>query len=153
MAVSVTLEQAKAILDLRDRSFVACDIDSYLSIWATDCTVEGPAHFIEGRENLGNAIQAAWSIQTPIHMATRTFGVNGNIMFHEFVLIWENRESRERLLQTGASVSEVDESGQWRWLREYFDGADQRRGSAAELSDVHDFMTGGRPKTPQAATF
>ena len=38
--------------------------------------------------------------------------------------------------------TEVDESGQWKWLREYFDGADQRRGSAAELSKVHGFMTG-----------
>lgn len=139
--MTITLEQAQAILDLRDRSFVACDIDAYLSIWADNCTVEGPTHLIEGRGNLRKAIEAAWSIQKPLHMSTRSIGVNGDTLFHEFTLVWERRDSGERSLQTGSSVCEADTAGHWSWLREYFDPSDRQRASAAELPAVRKLLS------------
>lgn len=139
--MALTLEQAEAILDLRDRSFVACDIDAYLSIWAENCTVEGPTHFIEGRENLGKVIEAAWSAQKPVHMSTRSIGINSDTMFHEFVLLWEHRGSGELYLQTGSTVCGVDAAGHWSWLREYFDPVDRRRASAAVLPGVRDLVS------------
>jgi ketosteroid isomerase-like protein len=119
---------------------VACDIEAYLSIWAEECTVEGPTHLIEGRTNLRKAIEAAWHLQNPVHMSTRSIAVNGDVMFHEFVLVWEHRESPERSLHTGSTVSGVDSSGQWSWLREYFDPSDRRRASAATLRNVRDLL-------------
>lgn len=140
--MTITLEQAQAILRLRDRSFVECDMDAYLSIWAEHCTVEGPTHRIEGRENLRRVIDAAWSIQRPIHMSTRSIGVAADTMFHEFTLVWEHRESGDRALQTGSTVSGVDSAGRWSWLREYFDPADTCRASAATQPAVRDLLTG-----------
>lgn len=138
--MTVTLEQARAILAHRDRSFVACDIEAYLSIWAENCTVEGPTHFIEGRENLRKAIEAAWSLQKPVHMSTRSVGVGSDSMFHEFVLVWENRGTQERTLHSGSTVCGVDGAGRWSWLREYFDPAERRRTSAAGLPRVAELL-------------
>ena len=140
--MAVTLEQAQEILSLRDRSFVACDIETYLSIWAENCTIEGPTHFIEGRENLRKAIEAAWSLQKPIHMSTRTVGVGADHMFHEFAIVWEDRASAERSLHTGSTVCAVDSSGRWSWLREYFDPAGSPRPSAAKLPEIRDLLSG-----------
>jgi hypothetical protein len=138
--MAVTLEQARAILDVRDRSFVAGDIESYLSIWAADCTVEGPSHFIQGRDNLRNVIEAAWSVQEPIHMSTRSVGVADDMMFHEFVVVWERRDSNERWLHSGSTVCGVDANGHWSWLREYFDPAETQRGSVARLPAIRELL-------------
>ena len=73
----MTLERAQAILDLRDRSFVACDLDAYLSIWAADCSIEGPTYFIEGRGSLRRTIEAAWSVQT-LHTGSTVCGVDAS---------------------------------------------------------------------------
>jgi hypothetical protein len=75
-------------------------------------------------------------------MSTRSVAVNGDTMLHEFVLVWEHRESGERSLQTGSTVCGVDPAGHWTWLREYFDPGDRRRASAAALPEVHALLSG-----------
>ncbi len=132
--MTLTLESAKQILDQRDRSFMDCDLAKYLDIWHDDCVVEVPGTTLNGKQELKATIEAIWSAMEPVHMETRSFGVNGSLIHQEFAIVWRNRETNERTLQTGMSVCECGADNRWLWLRDYFDSVE--RGSAMKSSKV-----------------
>jgi hypothetical protein len=138
--VALTLEQANSLLARRDETFVACNLDGYLDIWAEHCRVEGPEHLIKGRKELRESVEAAWKTWEPLLMCGFSVSVTGNLMYHEFASLWERRGQTERRLVTGMSVSEVDRSGRWVWLREYFDPASARRASTLARPEIARFL-------------
>ena len=38
----MTLDEAKEILERRDRAYLDCDMEGYLDIWAEDMTIDVP---------------------------------------------------------------------------------------------------------------
>jgi hypothetical protein len=138
--MELTLEVAKEILSRRDRSFMDCDMEAYLDIWDDSCVLEIPGLVLNGKPELEAMIRSAWDIMEPLHMETRSFAINGNLMHQEFAIVWKNRETEERSLQTGMSVSECASDGRWLWLRDYFDPAG--RESALESGVVSRTLRG-----------
>lgn len=132
--MKLTLEFAEEILNKRDRSFLDCDMEAYLDIWDDNCVVEIPGLTMNGKPELEAMIGSAWELMEPIHMETRSFGINGSLMHQEFAIVWRNRETGERTLQTGMSVSECGPDGRWLWLRDYFDAT--QRESALKSQKV-----------------
>jgi hypothetical protein len=139
--VKLTLASAKKILNRRDRSFMDCDMEAYLDIWDDHCVVEIPGRVLNGKRELEAMIRAAWDMLEPLHMETRSFAINGNLMHQEFAIVWRNRETGERILQTGMSASECGADGRWLWLRDYFDSAG--RASALESGILSRNLHGG----------
>jgi hypothetical protein len=132
--MELTLEIAREILSRRDRSFMDCDMENYLDIWSDDCVVEIPGITLNGKSELEAMINSAWESMKPVHMETRSFGINRNLMHQEFSIVWRNRQTGKRTLQTGMSVSECGPDGRWLWLRDYFDST--QRESALKSDKV-----------------
>jgi len=133
------LERARQITDRRNAAVLACDCDAFLELWADDCIVEGPEHYLEGKEQLGAAMQAGWAAMKPIQMVTRSLAVEGDAMYYEFAVVWELRSSGQRLLFTGMTYHQVDARGRLRLCREYFDPPGKPRRTA------HTTRRPGRP--------
>jgi hypothetical protein len=55
--VNLEFERAKAITDQRNAAMMACDSDAFLDLWADDCIVEGPDHYLESKEQLRTAME------------------------------------------------------------------------------------------------
>jgi hypothetical protein len=55
--VNLEFERAKAITDQRIAAMMACDSDTFLDLWADDCIVEGPDHYLESKEQLRTAME------------------------------------------------------------------------------------------------
>jgi len=108
--MQLTIERASESTESRDRAVVACDIEAFLSLWAEDCIVEGHEHYLEGKAALRAAMEGAWSAMQPIEMVTRSLAVHGNAMVYEFALLSEVRTTRDRLLLTGMTYHQVDDS-------------------------------------------
>jgi hypothetical protein len=119
--MKLTLKIAKEILDRRDRSFMDCDLETYLDVWDDMCVVEIPGATLNGKEELGSMIGAAWDAMEPMHMETRSFGISTSLIHQEFAIVWRNRKTDERTLQTGMSVCECGTDYRWLWLHDYFD--------------------------------
>jgi len=63
----MTLNEAMKIIELQDQSFLACDIDVYLDIWAEDVTMEGPEYEkVSGRDNFRRLIKSLWNTMRPV---------------------------------------------------------------------------------------
>ena len=134
--MSLSLEQARALLERRDAAFVARDVDAYLELWAEDARVEGPDHVIEGHGELRRGVERAWLAWQPLHMGFTSLSVSGWLMHHEFVAVWEKTGQNLRRLVSGVGVAEVDRNGRWVWMREYFDPAGTLRPSVASRPEI-----------------
>ena len=134
--MKLTLDRAKEITDLRNAAMMACDREAFLDLWADDCIVEGPAHYLEGKEQLGGAMSAGWAAMKPLLMVTRSIAVEDDAMYYEFAVVWEVRASGDRLLFTGMTYHQVDSRGLLLHCREYFDPADKPRRTVAESAEI-----------------
>ena len=134
--MNITLDQASRITRLRNDAMVACDVDAFLALWADDCLVEGPQHYLEGKDALAKSIRDGLAAMKPVQMLTRSLAVNGPALFYEFSIVWEVRESGDRFLFTGMSYHEVDDDGKLSVCREYFDPPGHPRRSAAESPET-----------------
>lgn len=134
MTVSET--RALELLHGRDDAFMNADIDAYLSLWEPDGTIEFGAHCFVGTAAMGEAILAAWNVSRAVHMETRDYAVNGRSILNEFVIVWEDRRTGARSVQTGMGVLEVGERGRFTFLRDYVEATERVRPSALELPAV-----------------
>jgi len=139
--VKLLLERAKAITEQRNAAVMACDIHAFLDLWADDCVVEGPEHYLEGKEQLRVAMEAGWSAMKPMQMVTRSLAVEGDAMFYEFAIVWEVRSTGTRILFTGMTYHQVDAKGRLLLCREYFDPAESPRRTAAESRELAPFLS------------
>ena len=64
--MNLTFEQAREITDRRNAAMLACDADAFLDLWADDCIVEGPEHYLEGKPQLRASMEAGWSAMKPL---------------------------------------------------------------------------------------
>ncbi len=131
--MQLTLERASAITDARNRAMVDCDIEAFLDLWADDCIVEGPEHFLEGKGALRSAMEGGWAAMKPLEMVTRSLAVQADAMFYEFAVVWEVRASGDRMLFSGMTYHRVDDSSRLKLCREYFDPPGKPRRTAAEM--------------------
>ncbi len=53
------LDGAKALTDRRNAAMQACDRQAFLASWADDCIVQGLEHYLEGKQQLGEATPVA----------------------------------------------------------------------------------------------
>jgi ketosteroid isomerase-like protein len=127
----LTIDQAREITNRRNAAMQAGDVSAFMDLWADDCIVEGPEHYLEGREALRASIEGAFAAMNPLGMVTRSLAVNGDAMYYEFAIVWEIRATGERLLFTGMTYHEVDARGRLQLCREYFDLPGKPRRSAA----------------------
>ena len=132
----LTLERAQQITDQRNAAMMASDIESFLRLWSDDCMVEGPEHFLEGKQQLRAAISGALSAMQPLKMVTRSLAVQDDAMYYEFAVVWEVRSSRHRMLQTGMTYHQIDGEGLLLHCREYFDPTGKTRRTAAESPEI-----------------
>lgn len=142
----LTLERAQAMTQERDRSMKAGDVDAYLELWADDLVDEAPFFCIEGKAQLRAAIEGALAASRVVEMVTRTRAVADDAVYYEFAMVWENRSTRERTLQTGMTYHEVDAAGRWCVCREYWDPADKPRRSSAELPEITEAWQAKQPE-------
>jgi len=133
--MTLTFDRAQQITDQRNAAMMASDIESFLRLWSDDCKVEGPEHFLEGKEQLRAAISGALSAMQPLKMVTRSLAVQDDAMYYEFAVLWEVRSSRDRMLQTGMTYHQIDGEGLLLNCREYFDPAGKTRRTTAESPD------------------
>ena len=129
--MQLTIERATEITETRNRAVVECDIEAFLCLWAENCIIEGPEHYLEGKESLRAAMEGSWSAMKPIEMVTRSLAVYENAMFYEFALVSEVRATRDRLLLTGMTYHQVDSQCRFTQCREYFDPPGQPRRTVA----------------------
>ena len=130
--MKLTIERARAITDQRNAAMVACDAEAFLDLWADDCLVEGPHHYLEGKQMLRDSMERGWAAMKPIEMVTRSLAVEGNALYYEFAVVWEVRATGDRLLFTGMTYHELDSEGRLQTCREYFDPPGKPRRTAAE---------------------
>jgi len=141
--VPLTLEAARSLLERRDHAFVQRDLDAYLALWSPSARVEGPDHSISGHAELRRSLERAWSAWEPIHMGFTSLGVSGWVMHHEFVAVWERTGQTLRRLVSGVGVAEVDRSGRWIWMREYFDPTHALRPSLLDRPEIRQLEPDG----------
>ncbi len=142
--MKLTLEKAREITDRRNAAMLACDGEAFLDLWAADCVVEGPEHYLEGKQQLAAAMQAGWAAMKPIEMLTRSLAVEGDAMYYEFAVVWESRSTGQRLLFTGMTYHQVDAQGLLVLCREYFDPPGKPRRTAAESPELAPLLGAGR---------
>jgi len=141
--VPLTLQAARKMLERRDHAFVARDLDAYLALWSEDARVEGPNHAIAGHAELRSSIERAWRAWDPVYMGFTSLGVSGWLMHHEFVAVWERKGQTLRRLVSGVGVAEVDRSGRWIWMREYFDPTHTLRPSVLDRREIRELEPEG----------
>jgi len=135
--VTIQLEQARALLERRNRAFAAADLPAFLALWSDDCVVEGPEHLLKGKAQLGATLEQAWSkLMRPIQMTVHGVAVSGDAIFYEWAFVAELRSNGERIVQSGMTAHGVDAAGRFTWCREYFDPIHVRRASALALPSV-----------------
>jgi hypothetical protein len=134
--MTLTFDQAQRITDQRNAAMMASDLESFLRLWSNECTVEGPAHFLDSKEQLRAAISGAFSAMQALKMVTRSLAVQGDAMYYEFAVLWQVRSSGDRLLQTGMTYHQIDGDGLLLHCREYFDPTGTTRASAAERPEI-----------------
>ena len=132
----LSLEIAKSLLERRDQAFIDRDVDGYIELWSEHARIEGPDHVIVGRDDLRRSLEQAWRIWQPLHMSATSVAVDGWMLHHEFVSVWERRGQTTRRLITGVGVAEIDKQGRFLWLREYFDPAGSERESVIERPEI-----------------
>lgn len=135
--MTILLEQARELLERRNRAFAAADLPAFLALWSDDCVVEGPEHLLKGKAQLGATLEQVWSkVIRPIHMTVHGVAVQGDAIFYEWAFVAELRSNRERIMQSGMTAHGVDSAGRFSWCREYFDPIHVRRPSALGLASV-----------------
>ena len=134
--MSLTIDQARSLLERRDHAFLARDVDAYLELWRVDARIEGPDHVIEGHDELRRGVERAWQAWQPLYMGFTSLSVSSWLMHHEFAAVWERTGQNLRRLVSGVGVAEVDRSGRWVWMREYFDPAGTLRPSIASRPEI-----------------
>ncbi|MBY0400137.1 hypothetical protein K2X89_07565, partial [Myxococcota bacterium] len=77
-------------------------------------------------------------------METRAYAIHGSSILNEFVIVWEERQSGARSVQTGMGVLEVGERGRFTFLRDYIEATEGVRPSARELPAVKKLLDVGR---------
>jgi hypothetical protein len=90
------------------------------------------------------AIVAAWNVSRALHMETRAYAIRGRSILNEFAIVWEDRRSGARTVQTGMGVLEVGERGRFTYLRDYIETTDGVRPSARELPAVQKLLDAAR---------
>jgi len=138
--MALSLSEAQAMLERRNRCFMAADMDDYLAMWTEDCRVEvllpagsGEASsLLLDRTSLADIVGRAWAVEQVLLMETRSFGVGvsegqegekGTSLLNEFSIVWQTRDGGARRLQTGMGAIEVAPDGRWRSLRDHYDAA------------------------------
>lgn len=106
------------------------DVDAFLDLWDEACVVEGPEHYLEGKEELGTSIKEAFAAMKVILMTTRSLAVQADVLFYEWTMVLEVRASGERMLFTGMTHHRVAETGKLLHCREYFDPSGSLRRTA-----------------------
>ena len=135
--MTIRLEQARELLERRNRAFAAANLDAFLALWSDDCVVEGPEHLLKGKAELGATLEQVWSkVIRPIHMTVHGVAVQGDAIFYEWAFVAEMRANGQRLVQSGMSAHGVNAQGRFTWCREYFDPIHVRRPSALGLPSV-----------------
>jgi len=134
--LELTLARARAITEARNTAMMDCDIQAFLDLWADDCVVEGPEHYLEGKSQLRASIEQSWAAMKPVKMTTRSLAVEGDAMYYEFAVVWEIRSTGARMLLTGMTYHQVDEQCRLRFCREYFDPLGKPRRTAAESPEL-----------------
>lgn len=142
MTVSET--RALELLHGRDAAFMNADIEAYLALWEPDGTIEFGAHRFVGAASMREAIVAVWKVSRALHMETRAYALHGRSILNEFVIVWEDRRSGARTVQTGMGVLEVGERGRFTFLRDYIEVTDGVRPSARELPVVRSLLDAPR---------
>ena len=127
----LSLAAAARITDARNKAMIECDIEAFLGLWSDDCIVEGPTHYLEGKEALRGAMEGAWAAMMPLEMITRSLAVNEDAMFYEFAVVQEVRANRDRFLFSGMTYHQVDDASRLSRCREYFDPPGHPRRTAA----------------------
>ena len=140
--MELTIGRAKQITDRRNAAMLACDRKVFLELWADDCIVEGPEHRLEGKEQLGDAMEGGWAAMKPLLMKTRSLAVESDAMYYEFAVVWEVRSTGDRMLFTGMTYHQVDSQGRLRLCREYFDPPGKPRRTAAESPEIALLLVG-----------
>lgn len=138
-------ELARKSLERRNRCSMEADMADYLAMWTDDCCVEvllpakpgEAATSIEfDKAGLEAAVGAAWRLREVLLMETRGFALQGSQLFNEFSIVWRDRRSGERSLQTGVGVAELAEDGRWRSLRDHYDASGGAMRSALRSPEV-----------------
>ncbi|MFT5444772.1 MAG: hypothetical protein ACI8W3_003830 [Myxococcota bacterium] len=119
--MTLTLEGANEITNRRNAAMMRGDVDAFLDLWDEACVVEGPEHYLEGKEELGTSIKAAFAAMKVVLMTTRSMAVQADVLFYEWTIVWEVRASGERMLFTGMTHHRVSDAGKLLHCREYFD--------------------------------
>jgi ketosteroid isomerase-like protein len=140
--VKLTFDQARTITDRRNEAMMNCDVEAFLDLWADDCIVEGPDHYLEGKQQLRESMEAGWAAMKPLRMVTRSLAVEGDAMYYEFAVVWEVRSTGDKILLTGMTYHRVDARGRLLLCREYFDPLGKPRRTAAESPELADLMGG-----------
>jgi hypothetical protein len=140
--LKLTLEQARTITEKRNAAMMACDVEAFLDLWADDCVVEGPEHYLEGKEQLRASMEAAWAAMQPVQMVTRSLAVEGDALYYEFAVVWKVRSTGDRILFTGMTYHQVDSRGHLLLCREYFDPIGKPRRTAAESDEIARALAG-----------
>lgn len=140
--MKLTFDRAKQITDRRNAAMMACDSEAFLALWADDCIVEGPEHYLEGKQQLRSAMEGGWAVMKPLQMLTRSLAVEGDAMYYEFAVVWEVRSTGDRILFTGMTYHQVDAEGRLLLCREYFDPPGKPRRTAAESAEMAPLLAG-----------
>lgn len=142
MTVSET--RALELLHGRDAAFMNADIEAYLALWEPDGTIEFGAHRFVGTAAMREVIVAAWNVSRALLMETRAYAIHGGTILNEFVIVWENRRTGARTVQTGMGVLEVGERGRFTQLRDYVETTERVRPSAREMPAVKKLLAAAR---------
>ncbi|HQQ64466.1 MAG TPA: nuclear transport factor 2 family protein [Pseudomonadales bacterium] len=139
--MKLTDAMAKDLLLARDNAFMAADLDAYMKLWSEEgCIIEMGSMRFSGSKNIRDTLTFAWSMLKALHMETRSFAVNDRLILNEFAIVWLNKKTGERTLQTGMGVLEVNDACQFISLRDYLEPADAKRNSALELPAIKQLM-------------
>lgn len=138
--MEITLGQARVITNRRNTAMVDCDVDAFLALWSDDCIVEGPHHYLDGKQALAASLRAGLATMMPVQMVTRSLAVNGPALYYEFAIVWEVRENGDRMLFTGMTYHETDANRRLSLCREYFDPPGHPRRSAAESAELRPYL-------------
>ncbi|TMK66408.1 MAG: nuclear transport factor 2 family protein [Actinobacteria bacterium] len=125
-AVTLALDDARAIFDRRRVAWLTEDLDGYLDCWTDDMVLRVPGRTIEGRAQYAELLRHSFAWGRPLAFDFHHLAVVGDVVLAEWTISAERRSDGAVVEWEGMSVCELRD-GRISWWREYYDDPDALR--------------------------
>jgi uncharacterized protein (TIGR02246 family) len=118
-AMTLTIEDARAVFDRRRAAWLAEDLDAYLACFAEDIVLETPGRTVRGHAEYEPMSRMSFRWAKPVSFEFHHLAVDGDVVLADWTIAVERRSDGGRVEWQGMSACELRD-GTITWWREYY---------------------------------